>query len=66
MITPKHTDVLGVDLGVKTLATLSDGKVYPNPRLYGHASIRLAFLQYTNRNKKIGSSFVEESPTPDS
>ncbi len=56
MITPKHTDVLGVDLGVKTLATLSDGKVIPNPRPYGHASTRLAFLQYSNRNKTIGSS----------
>ncbi|NET44433.1 hypothetical protein [Okeania sp. SIO2B3] len=26
--TPKTTEVVGVDLGIKTLATLSDGKVF--------------------------------------
>ena len=26
--TPKTTDVVGVDLGIKILATLSDGKVF--------------------------------------
>lgn len=33
-ITEKAIDVVGVDLGVKTLATLSTGVVFPNPKHY--------------------------------
>ncbi len=32
--TPKSADVVGVDLGVKELATLSTGVVFPNPKAY--------------------------------
>nr|WP_293093003.1 transposase [Okeania sp. SIO2F4] len=44
-ITPKKTDVIGVDLGVKTLATLSDGKVFPSIKPYRKAEKKLTLLQ---------------------
>ena len=42
---PKKTDVIGVDLGVKTLATLSDGKVFPSIKPYRKAEKKLTKLQ---------------------
>lgn len=38
---------VGVDLGVKTLATLSDGTVFPNPRNYVRAQRKLRRAQQT-------------------
>lgn len=38
---------VGVDLGVKTLATLSDGTVFPNPRNYVRAQRKLRHAQQT-------------------
>lgn len=38
---------VGVDLGVKTLATLSDGTVFPNPRNYVRAQRKLCRAQQT-------------------
>ncbi|NEP84252.1 MAG: IS200/IS605 family element transposase accessory protein TnpB [Okeania sp. SIO3B3] len=43
--TPKTTDVVGVDLGVKTLATLSTGEVFPSIKPYRKAQDKLAKLQ---------------------
>ncbi len=54
--TPKKTDVVGVDLGVKTLATLSDGKVMTSVRSYQKFEAKLSRLQYLNRHKKVGSA----------
>ncbi|NES68177.1 MAG: IS200/IS605 family element transposase accessory protein TnpB, partial [Okeania sp. SIO2D1] len=54
--TPKKTDVIGVDLGVKTLATLSDGKVFASVKAYRTLQEKLSRLQYLNRNKIIGSA----------
>ncbi|MGD1716023.1 RNA-guided endonuclease InsQ/TnpB family protein [Dapis sp. BLCC M172] len=54
--TPKKTDVIGVDLGVKTLATLSDGKVFVGTKSYKKFENKLSKLQYLNRNKIIGSA----------
>ncbi|MEM1171673.1 MAG: RNA-guided endonuclease TnpB family protein [Cyanobacteria bacterium P01_H01_bin.35] len=54
--TPKKTDVIGVDLGVKTLATLSDGKVFASVKAYRSLEEKLSRLQYLNRNKIIGSA----------
>ncbi len=54
--TPKTTDVIGVDLGVKTLATLSDGKVFESVKSYRRFETKLSRLQYLNRNKIIGSA----------
>ncbi|NES69134.1 MAG: IS200/IS605 family element transposase accessory protein TnpB [Okeania sp. SIO2D1] len=54
--TPKKTDVVGVDLGVKTLATLSDGKVFESVRAYQKFEAKLSRLQYRNRHKQVGSA----------
>ncbi len=54
--TPKTTDVIGVDLGVKTLATLSDGKVFESVKSYQKFEAKLSRLQYLNRQKKVGSA----------
>ncbi len=54
--TAKKTDVIGVDLGVKTLATLSDGKVFDSVRSYHEFEAKLSRCQYRNRNKIIGSA----------
>ncbi|NES70927.1 MAG: IS200/IS605 family element transposase accessory protein TnpB, partial [Okeania sp. SIO2D1] len=54
--TPKATDVIGVDLGVKTLATLSDGKVFESLRSYQRFEAKLSRLQYLNRHKEMGSA----------
>ncbi|NET42428.1 transposase [Okeania sp. SIO2B3] len=43
--TPKTTDVVGVDLGVKMLATLSTGQVFPSIKPYRTAQDQLAKLQ---------------------
>ncbi len=54
--TPKNTDIVGVDLGIKTLATLSDGKVFESIKSYSKSEAKLSRLQYINRNKIIGSA----------
>ncbi|NEP80382.1 MAG: transposase [Okeania sp. SIO3B3] len=54
--TPKTTDVIGVDLGVKTLATLSDGKVFEGVKSYHKFEAKLSRLQYLNRHKEVGSA----------
>ncbi len=43
--TPKVRERIGVDIGINTLATLSDGKTYPNPKAYRQAKKKLAQLQ---------------------
>ena len=53
--TPKKTDVIGVDLGVKTLATLSDGQVFKSVKPLQSMIAKLSRLQYLNRNKRVGS-----------
>ncbi|NEP81381.1 MAG: transposase, partial [Okeania sp. SIO3B3] len=54
--TPKTTEVVGVDLGVKTLATLSTGVVFEGTKSYKKFENKLSNLQYLNRNKNIGSA----------
>ncbi|MEH2362352.1 RNA-guided endonuclease InsQ/TnpB family protein [Nostoc sp.] len=48
-------DKLGVDLGVKTLATCSDGSKYDMPVTTKKAKIKLGKLQFHNRNKILGN-----------
>jgi putative transposase len=48
-------DKLGVDLGVKTLATCSDGTVYDMPVTTKKAKTKLGKLQWRNRNKILGN-----------
>ncbi len=60
-LTEKTTEVVGVDLGVKTLATLSDGKVFESVKSYRKSEAKLSRLQYINRNKIIGSANWREA-----
>lgn len=54
--TPKTTEVVGVDLGVKNLATLSTGEVFEGAKAYRKYEAKLKRLQWLNRNKVIGSA----------
>ncbi len=50
-ITEKSVDVVGVDLGVKSLATLSTGEVFVGAKSYRKYEAKLSRLQYLNRHK---------------
>ncbi|NES25860.1 MAG: IS200/IS605 family element transposase accessory protein TnpB, partial [Symploca sp. SIO3E6] len=54
--TMKSRDFLGVDVGVKVLATCSDGTVFDNPRAYKKAKKKLARLQRELCRRQKGSS----------
>jgi putative transposase len=45
----------GLDLGVKCLATVSDGTCYVMPHTTKKAKIKLSKLQWRNRNKVLGN-----------
>ncbi|HET9922263.1 MAG TPA: RNA-guided endonuclease TnpB family protein [Ktedonobacteraceae bacterium] len=49
------TSAIGVDLGIKTLATLSDGTTFENPRALKHAQKRLRRLERQKSRRKKGS-----------
>ena len=55
-ITEKSVDVVGVDLGVKSLATLSTGEVFIGAKSYKKLEAKLSRLQYLNRHKTKFSS----------
>ncbi len=52
---------VGVDLGVKTLATLSDGTVFGNPRALGRRLRKLRQLHRSLSRKKKGSKNREKA-----
>ncbi|MGJ5632539.1 RNA-guided endonuclease InsQ/TnpB family protein [Nostoc sp. CALU 1950] len=54
--TPKIVDVVGVDLGVKSLATLSTGVVFEGAKSYRETEAKLSRLQWLNRHKQVGSA----------
>ncbi|HAX77766.1 MAG TPA: transposase [Cyanobacteria bacterium UBA11372] len=54
-VTPKSRDFIGVDLGVKQLATLSSGLVIANPQALKKARSLLARLQRQLQRKHKGS-----------
>jgi putative transposase len=54
--TPKPVDVVGVDLGISSLATLSTGVVFPNLKPYPQAKQKLARLQRAISRKVKGSN----------
>ncbi len=54
--TPKQHQTVGVDLGISTLATLSTGEVFPNPKALRKATKKLARLQRLQIRKISGSS----------
>jgi len=51
-----NTDVVGVDLGVKNLATLSTGEVVLGAKSYKKHEAKLSRMQWLNRHKIIGSA----------
>ena len=53
-VTPKTQDTVGVDLGVKTLATLSTGETFENPRPYKTAKRKLRLAQ-----RQLSKKFVK-------
>lgn len=58
----KHNDkTVGVDLGIKDLATLSDGKKYKNIKSYRAMEKRLARLQKHHSKKEKGSANREKA-----
>ena len=52
---PTATSAIGVDLGVKVLATLSDGTIFENPRAFKHALKKLKRLERQKSRRKKGS-----------
>ncbi|WP_293086319.1 hypothetical protein [Okeania sp. SIO3B5] len=50
-VTEKSVDVVGVDLGVKTLATLSTGEIFEGAKSKKKLESKLSRLQYLNRHK---------------
>lgn len=58
---PKEETVLGVDVGIKTLATCSNGVTYENPKFLKKMKKRLALAQRNHSRKKNGSKNKEKS-----
>jgi putative transposase len=52
----KTNPSVGVDLGVKHFATLSNGEVFDVPKDYKRIKAKIAKLQYLNRHKLKGST----------
>nr|WP_217651921.1 RNA-guided endonuclease TnpB family protein [Hydrococcus rivularis] len=52
----KTSNVIGIDLGVKSLAVCSDGTTFENPRAYRRLKRKLAKLQRTFSRKVKGSN----------
>jgi putative transposase len=50
-----EVEKVGIDLGVKTFATFSDGTRIEAPAIIKQAKIKLAKLQWCNRNKQLGN-----------
>jgi putative transposase len=55
------SEIIGVDLGVKNLAVLSNGVVFENPKALKKAEKRLAYLQRSLSRKKKGSKNREKA-----
>jgi len=56
----ESTDILGVDLGIKSLATCSDGKVFDNPKALYKAERKLKRLQRElSRRTKGGKNWLK-------
>jgi len=53
--TPKVRDRIGVDVGISSLATCSDGSVFPNVKAYRQAKRKLAHLQRAASRCQKGS-----------
>lgn len=49
----RSTGAIGIDLGVKSLATLSDGRTIEHPAWYRRIAERLAVAQRANKKKQV-------------
>lgn len=58
---PESGNVLGVDLGIKTLATVSDGRKFENPKALGRNLKKLRRLQREFSRRKKGSANREKT-----
>ncbi|GET43961.1 RNA-guided endonuclease InsQ/TnpB family protein [Microseira wollei] len=58
-----NTNVVGVDLGVKNLATLSTGEVIAGAKSYKKYSAKLSRMQWLNRHKILGSNNWKKAQT---
>jgi putative transposase len=54
-------DVVGIDLGIKTLATCSDGVIFDNPKYLKNYEKRLKFRQRMHSKKLKGSKNCKKS-----
>lgn len=52
---PASTTAIGVDLGIKALATCSDGTIFENPRALKHALKKLRHLERQKSRRQKGS-----------
>jgi putative transposase len=50
-----QVSIVGVDLGIKALATLSTGEIIPGAKSYKKYAAKLSRMQRLNRHKTIGS-----------
>ncbi len=55
-VTPKKVEVVGIDLGINHLATLSTGEVFEGGNSYKKLARKLARIQWLNRRKVKGSN----------
>lgn len=58
---PDSTRLVGIDLGIKSLAILSDGTVYENPHWYRKQEKRIVHLHRNLSRKKRGSRNREKA-----
>ena len=56
-----RTSTVGVDLGVKSLATLSTGEVITGAKSYKKYAAKLSRMQWLNRHKVIGSNNAQKA-----
>lgn len=54
-------NAVGVDLGMKSMAVLSDGTVYPNPNFYGRQQKRMRLLNRRLSRRQKGSRGYREA-----
>ncbi|MEQ9668230.1 RNA-guided endonuclease InsQ/TnpB family protein [Coleofasciculus sp. G2-EDA-02] len=55
-VSSQAVEKVGIDLGVKTFATFSDGTTVEAPESIKQAKIKLAKIQWRNRHKQLGNS----------
>ncbi|MEH2377877.1 MAG: RNA-guided endonuclease TnpB family protein [Nostoc sp.] len=56
-----RTSIVGVDLGIKTLATLSNGEVIVGSKSYRFFEAKLSRMQWLNRHKVKGSANLKKA-----